>query len=119
MCLSFYLISDNNPTLIEQLNLNSFRHEDRLLKQVKHGYPLEYVSPVKPLKKQQFLNPHCLIHAWYFVLCFADSSGCLGLLLTQLRRTWAAVPDQRDNQPIVGASYKNDLSPALRDVAQG
>jgi len=55
-----------------------------------------------------------------FVLCsLSVLLGLLGFTVNSTSSALAAVPDQGDNQPIVGASYKNDLSPALRDVAQG
>ena len=43
----------------------------------------------------------------------------LGFSVNSISSALAAAPDQGDSQPIVGASYKNDVSPALRDVAQG
>ena len=51
--------------------------------------------------------------------CLSVLLGLLGFTVNSTSSALAAVPDQGDNQPIVGAaSYKNDVSPALRDVAQ-
>ena len=55
-----------------------------------------------------------------FVLCsLSVLLGLLGFSINSTSSALAAAPDQGDSQPIVGASYKNDVSPALRDVAQG
>ena len=77
---------------------------------------------MKPMKKttasqSAFFNPRMVLG---FVLCsLSILLGLLGFTVNSISSALAAVPDQGDNQPIVGASYKNDVSPALRDVAQG
>jgi len=79
-------------------------------------------SPMKLVKKttasqSAFFNPRMALG---FVLCsLSVLLGLLGFTVNSTSSALAAVPDQGDNQPIVGASYKNDVSPALRDVAQG
>ena len=77
---------------------------------------------MKSLKKttasqSAFFNPRIVLG---FVLCsLAVLLALLGFSVNSTLSALAAAPDQGDSQPIVGASYKNDVSPALRDVAQG
>src|SRR4029450_3644459 len=64
-----------------------------------------------------FFNPRIVLG---FVLCLLSVLlGLLGFSVNSTSSALAAAPDQADSQPIVGASYKNDVSPALHDVAQG
>ena len=64
-----------------------------------------------------FFNPRIVLG---FVLCsLAVLLALLGFSVNSTSSALAAAPDQGDSQPIVGASYKNDVSQALRDVAQG
>ena len=76
---------------------------------------------MKPMKKKTsqsaFFNPRVLLG---FVLCsLGVLLALLGLGLNSSSSALAAAPNQGYGQPIVGASYKNDVSPALRDVGQG
>ena len=76
---------------------------------------------MKPMKKKTsqsaFFNPRVLLG---FVLCsLGVLLALLGLSLNSSSSALAAAPNQGYGQPIVGASYKNDVSPALRDVGQG
>src|SRR5205809_2372578 len=77
---------------------------------------------MKPMKKttasqSAFFNPRIVLG---FVLCsLSVLLALLGFSINSTSSALAAVPDQGNGQPIVGASYKNDVSPALRDVAQG
>ena len=77
---------------------------------------------MKPMKKttasqSAFFNPRIVLG---FVLCsLCVLLALLGFNVNSTSSALAAVPDQGNGQPIVGASYKNDVSPALRDVAQG
>src|SRR6516165_6108098 len=77
---------------------------------------------MKPLKKttasqSAFFNPRMVLG---FVLgSLAVFLTLLGFSVKSISSALAAAPDQGDSQPIAGASYKNDVSPALRDVAQG
>jgi len=76
---------------------------------------------MKPVKKttasqSAFFNQRIVLG---FVLCsLSVLIGLLGFSINSTSSALAAAPDQGDSQPIVGASYKNDVSPALRDVAQ-
>ena len=76
---------------------------------------------MKPMNKttasqSAFFNPRIVLG---FVLCsLAVLLALLGFSANSTSSALAAAPDQEDSQPIVGASYKNDVSPALRDVAQ-
>src|SRR4029453_1422287 len=64
-----------------------------------------------------FFNPRMVLG---FVLCsLSVLLGLLGFTVNSTSSALAGVPDQGTNQPIVGASYKNDVSPALRDEAKG
>jgi hypothetical protein len=77
---------------------------------------------MKPIKKttasqSAFFNPRVVLG---FILCsLCVLLALLGFSINSTSSALAAAPDQGDGQPIVGASYKNDVSPALRDVAQG
>jgi len=77
---------------------------------------------MKPMKKKTasqsaFFNPRVVLG---FVLCsLSVLLALLGFSINPTSSALAAAPDQGDSQPIVDASYKNDVSPALRDVAQG
>ena len=77
---------------------------------------------MEPMKKttasqSAFFDPRVLLG---FVLCsLGVLLALLGLSLNSSSSALAAAPNQGDGQPIVGASYKNDVSPALRDVGQG
>ena len=77
---------------------------------------------MKPIKKttasqSAFFNPRVVLG---FILCsLCVLLALLGFSINSTSFALAAAPDQGDGQPIVGASYKNDVSPALRDVAQG
>ena len=76
---------------------------------------------MKPMKKRTsqsaFFNPRVLLG---FVLCsLGVLLALLGFSLNSSSSALAAAPNQGYGQPIVGASYKNDVSPALRDVGQG
>ena len=77
---------------------------------------------MKPLKKttasqSAFFNPRMVLG---FVLgSLAVFLTLLGFSVKSISSALAAAPDQGDSQPIAGASYKNDVSPALRDMAQG
>src|SRR5215467_8798649 len=62
-------------------------------------------------------NPRAVIG---FVLCSLSLLlALLGFTVNSTSSALAAAPDQGDSLPIVGASFKNDVSPALRDMAQG
>src|SRR5215510_10873368 len=64
-----------------------------------------------------FFNPRAVVG---FVLCsLSILLALLGFSVNSTSSALAAGSDQGDSQPSVGASYKNDVSPALRDVAQG
>src|SRR6476661_10011492 len=77
---------------------------------------------MKPMNKttasqSAFFNPRIVLG---FVFCsLAVLLALLGFSINSTSSALAAEPDQGNSQPIVGASYKNDVSPALRDVAQG
>src|SRR5213080_3603097 len=77
---------------------------------------------MKPMKKKTasqsaFFNPRVVLG---FVLCsLSVLLALLGFSINPTSSALAAAPDQGDGQPIVDASYKNDVSPALRNVAQG
>src|SRR5437667_10849302 len=77
---------------------------------------------MKPMKKKTasqsaFFNPRVVLG---FVLCSLSALlALLGFSINPTSSALAAAPDQGDSQPIVDASYKNDVSPALRNVAQG
>src|SRR5215831_9569107 len=79
-------------------------------------------SSMKLIKKttasqSAFFNPRVVLG---FVLCsLSILLALLGFSVNSTSSALAAPPDQGDSQPIVGASYKNDVSPALHDVAQG
>jgi len=63
-----------------------------------------------------FFNPRVLL---VFVLCsLGVLLAVLGFSLNSSSSALAAAPNQGFGQPIVGTSYKNDVSPALRNVAQ-
>ena len=63
-----------------------------------------------------FFNPRVLL---VFVLCsLGVLLALLGFSLNSSSSALAAAPNQGFGQPIVGTSYKNDVSPALRNVAQ-
>jgi len=71
----------------------------------------------KKTSQSAFFNPRVLLG---FVLCsLGVLLALLGLSLNSSSSALAAAPNQGYGQPIVGASYKNDVSPALRDVGQG
>src|SRR5881396_1612303 len=75
---------------------------------------------MKPMKKttasqSAFFNPRVLL---VFVLCsLGVLLAVLGFSLNSSSSALAAAPNQGFGQPIVGTSYKNDVSPALRNVA--
>src|SRR6476660_4524980 len=77
---------------------------------------------MKPMNKttasqSAFFNPRIVLG---FVLCsLAVLLALLGFSVNSTSSALAAAPDQGNSQPIVGASYKNDVSLTLRDVAQG
>src|SRR6516162_1802215 len=77
---------------------------------------------MKPMEKttasqSAFFCPRVVLG---FVLCSLSLLlALLGFGVNSTSSALAAAPDQGDSQPIVGASYKNDVSPALRDMAQG
>jgi len=76
---------------------------------------------MKPMEKKTsqsaFFNPRVLLG---FVLCsLGVLLALLGFSLNSSSSALAAAPNQGYGQPIVGASYKNDVSPALRDLGQG
>src|SRR5439155_13605412 len=78
-------------------------------------------SPMKPMKKttasqSAFFNQRVLL---VFVHCsLVVLLAVLGFSLNSSSSALAAAPNQGFGQPIVGTSYKNDVSPALRNVAQ-
>src|SRR5207249_10308100 len=76
---------------------------------------------MKPMKKttasqSAFFNPRVLL---VFVLCsLGVLLAVLGCSLNSRSSALAAAPHQGFRQPIVRSSYKNDVSPALRNVPQ-
>src|SRR5713226_8756981 len=75
---------------------------------------------MKPMEKKTsqsaFFNPRVLLG---FVLCsLGVLLALLGFSLNSSTSALAAAPNQGYGQSIVGTSYKHDVSPALRDVAQ-
>jgi len=77
------------------------------------------MKPIKETTASQsaFFNPRVVLG---FILCsLCVLLALLGFSINSTSSALAAAPDQGDGQPIVGASYKNDVSSALRNVAQG
>src|SRR5438046_8859186 len=76
---------------------------------------------MKPMKKttasqSAFFNPRIVLG---FVLCsLCVLLALLGFNVNSTSSALAAVPDQGNRQPIVGAPYKNDVPRALRDASQ-
>src|SRR2546422_2294995 len=76
---------------------------------------------MKPMKKttasqSAFFNPRVLL---VFVLCsLGVLLALLGFGLNSSSSALAAAPNQGYSDVVVGASYHNDVSPALRDLPQ-
>src|SRR5260370_29008430 len=70
----------------------------------------------KSASQSAFFSPRILL---VFVLCsLGVLLALLGFILNSSSSALAVAPTQGYGQPIVGTSYKNDVSPELRDVAQ-